>query len=210
MDCKRYRAPSARQAQLSRWAAKTDVHTAPLAMRFQTAWRTARLGALGGILAAGLGAAAAGGCRRWHQASESDGRDSTFVAALADLRRAVQPGGAETGRDSAGRAAVRDSILRKYDVTVAELEQTARQLAQDPDHAADVMRAVDRKVQSLTPAATAAAPAPPVAPQLPIPPGTTPGSAAVLRAPATLRPPTPPAGAAAVKPPPSAGSASRP
>jgi hypothetical protein len=206
MDCKRYFPPSSQQVQPGRLDATASTHTVALAMPR----RAARLGVLGALVAAGLAAMATGGCRRWHQSADGEGRDSTFVAAMAALRRAVQPGGAETGRDSAGRAAVRDSILHKYNVTVAELEQTARQLAQDPDHAADVMRAVDRKVQSLTPPASAAAPALPVAPRLPIPPGTTPGRAAALRAPAPLQPPVPAAGGAVVKPPPSAGSASRP
>ena len=72
--------------------------------------------------------------------------DSTFVATLAELRRAVLPGGAETTRDSAGRAAVRDSILRKYHVTPLALEDIARGLSRDPNHAAEILRAIDRKV----------------------------------------------------------------
>jgi hypothetical protein len=75
--------------------------------------------------------------------------DSTFVATLAELRRAVLPGGAETTRDSAGRAAVRDSILRKYHVTPLALEDIARGLSRDPNHAAEILRAIDRKVQIL-------------------------------------------------------------
>lgn len=75
--------------------------------------------------------------------------DSTFVAALADLRRAVLPGGVETTRDSAGRTAARDSILRKYHVTPAALEDIAQGLSRNPSHAAEILRAVDRRVQIL-------------------------------------------------------------
>jgi hypothetical protein len=91
-------------------------------------------------------AAGAIGCHGGLGGADAAG-DSTFVGAIADLRRAVLPGGAETTRDSAGRAAVRDSILRKYHVTTEALEDIARRLALNPDHAAEVLRAVDRRVQ---------------------------------------------------------------
>jgi hypothetical protein len=73
--------------------------------------------------------------------------DSSFVLALADLRRAVLPGGAETTRDGTGRAMVRDSILRKYHVTASILEDIARRLAQHPEQASQILHAVDRHVQ---------------------------------------------------------------
>ena len=89
---------------------------------------------------------AAAGCRRTQPGPDS-AADSAFVGALGDLRRAVLPGGAETTRDSAGRAIVRDSILRKYRVTEASLEETARRLAQHPEQASQILHAIDRHVQ---------------------------------------------------------------
>jgi hypothetical protein len=98
------------------------------------------------------------------------------VRALADLRRAVLPGGAETTRDSAGRAAVRDSILGKYHVTTEALEDIARRLAQNPEHATEVLRAVDRRVQvamGTTPAKPANGVPPVGHTPLSLPPGAT-------------------------------------
>jgi hypothetical protein len=89
---------------------------------------------------------AAAGCRQ-PQSGPDSAADSAFVLALADLRRAVLPGGAETTRDSTGRAMVRDSILRKYHVTAANLEDIARRLAQNPEQASLILHAVDRHVQ---------------------------------------------------------------
>jgi hypothetical protein len=86
------------------------------------------------------------GCRH-AQSGPNSAADSTFVLALTDLRRAVLPGGAETTRDSAGRALVRDSILRKYHVTAANLEDMAHRLAQNPEQATQILHAVDRHVQ---------------------------------------------------------------
>jgi hypothetical protein len=88
----------------------------------------------------------AAGCHHAQPGPDS-AADSAFVGALADLRRAVLPGGAETTRDSAGRAVVRDSILRKYRVTEAKLEEIARRLAQNPEQASLILHAVDRHVQ---------------------------------------------------------------
>jgi hypothetical protein len=155
------------------------------------------------VVTAGL---ALGGCRRWAGQASGEVSDSTFVAAMADLRRAVQPGGVESARDSAGRAAVRDSILAKHGVTAASLERAARALAKNPDHAADVARAIDHKVE------LAAAAAPPVQPSSPAlaQPGTPakPQGAAPAPVPPPTNQPTRPNGPG--KPvPPSAGSASR-
>ncbi len=122
----------------------------------------------------------AAGCRHT-QPGPNSAADSAFVGALGDLRRAVLPGGAETTRDSAGRAVVRDSILRKYRVTEASLEETARRLAQHPEQASQILHAIDRHVQL---AMGSAAPRPPgaVGPGMlrpgPPPPATqTPGAA---------------------------------
>jgi hypothetical protein len=93
-----------------------------------------------------LGLTATAACRRTQPGPDS-AADSTFVLALADLRRAVLPGGAETTRDSTGRAMVRDSILRKYHVTASILEDIARRLAQHPEQASQILHAVDRHVQ---------------------------------------------------------------
>lgn len=171
-----------------------------------------------GLLAAGgrtavlaLAVAAAGvvaqGCPTWVGQHPSAVDDSTFVATVAALRRAVSPGGAETSRDSAGRQAVRDSILRKYGVTAADLETAARQLAQRPDHAADILRAIDRKAQLAAPSNP-----PPGAPATPTGPnpallGTPPPGLLVPPPDRTNAPPTPrtPAGTSRRPTPPSAG-----
>jgi hypothetical protein len=97
-----------------------------------------------------------------HQTRPGDLSDSTFVAVMAELRHAVQPGGPETTRDSAGRQAVRDSILKKYGVTPTAIESTAGHLADRQGHAADILRAIDRKVQAIS-----SAPPPPRPVQLP-------------------------------------------
>jgi hypothetical protein len=87
------------------------------------------------------------GCQRTKATGEGI-NDSTFVAVVADLRLAVMPGGVAGSRDSAGQAAARDSILRKYRVTPAALESVASRLANRPKHAADIFGAIDRKVLS--------------------------------------------------------------
>jgi hypothetical protein len=100
----------------------------------------------------------AAGCK--NRPRPGDLTDSTFVAVMAELRRAVQPGGAETTRDSAGRQAVRDSILRKYHASAATVERTASHLADRPAHANEILQAIDRKVEALA-QATPTRPAPP-------------------------------------------------
>jgi len=114
-----------------------------------------------------------------------DVSDSTFVAAMADLRRAVQPGAAETMRDSAGRQAIRDSILRHYHVTAAALESTASHLADHQGHADEIMRAIDRKAQAPLPRPIQppAAPAPAAPPAQAISPPAAPGRPATGSAP---------------------------
>jgi len=106
-----------------------------------------------------------------HRTRPGDLSDSTFVAVMADLRRAVQPGGPETTRDSAGRQAIRDSIMRKYHATPAAIESTASHLADPPGRAADILRAIDRKVASLSPVV-------PPRPAQPPPPAPVPNSPA--------------------------------
>ena len=100
-----------------------------------------------GLLVASLGSTGCGEGVR-----PGDLGDSTFVAVMADLRRAVQPGGAVALRgDSVGRQLARDSIMRSYHVTSVEIESTASHLVDRPGRAADILRAIDRKVLSPPP-----------------------------------------------------------
>src|SRR5690348_7519121 len=96
----------------------------------------------------GLGSLA---CSRTPRRQAPAVSESTFVAVMTDLRRTVQPGGPALTRDSAGRAALRDSILKKYRVTVPALETTAARLAHDPEHASDLLRVIDQRVQQQNP-----------------------------------------------------------
>jgi hypothetical protein len=98
---------------------------------------------------------------------------------MAELRRAVQPGGSEMTRDSAGRQAIRDSIMRKYHATPAAIESTASHLSDPPGRASDILRAIDRKVQSL---GTVAPPSHPFQPPLPVPAPQSPGAKAATPA----------------------------
>jgi hypothetical protein len=147
--------------------------------------------------------------------------DSTFVAAMADLRRAVQPGGAETMRDSAGRQAIRDSILQHYHMTAAALESTASHLVDRPPARADaILRAIDRKVSTPLPRPAQPVVAPPVTPTTGAAPSAVPAPAAGHPAirpaqvtparPAPLQVPGSPPSAAAASPPPPAGGAAAP
>jgi hypothetical protein len=65
--------------------------------------------------------------------------DSTFVATMAELNRAM--GG--SARDSAARSAARAAVLRKHGVTAEQLEDAARALADDPERAAAVWQAIE-------------------------------------------------------------------
>jgi hypothetical protein len=69
------------------------------------------------------------GCRRGELAGGMT--DSTFVTTMVALRRI----NADEARDSASRAAARDSVLQGRDLTPALLEQAAAALAEDPDRA---------------------------------------------------------------------------
>jgi hypothetical protein len=96
--------------------------------------------------------AAALGCRRGDAAGPVS--DSTFVAVLADLRRA----NARTELDSTRRAAVRDSIMRHYRVTTRLLEQTARRLATSPERAQEIWSRIEARQRDTTAASPATAP----------------------------------------------------
>lgn len=72
--------------------------------------------------------------------------DSTFVQTMAELR--IVHGRAEI--DSAARAAALDSILQRRGLTPEQLEQAARSLAEDPERALELWRAIDRRVRGDT------------------------------------------------------------
>ena len=72
--------------------------------------------------------------------------DSTFVQTMAELR--IVHGRAEI--DSAARAAALDSILQRRGLTPEQLEQAARALAEDPERALELWRAIDRRVRGDT------------------------------------------------------------
>jgi hypothetical protein len=89
----------------------------------------------------------------------------------------------DTSLDSAGRQRKRDSVLRAYRLTPAKLESTASRLAERPEHAVQLLRAIDTKVATanrpkpVTPPAKAVAPAAPrVKPTAPAAPAVRPHS----------------------------------
>lgn len=57
--------------------------------------------------------------------------DSSFVATMTALTRI----NLDLGRDSASRAASRDSVLQSKDLTPEDLERAARALEDDPERA---------------------------------------------------------------------------
>ncbi|MFN8572789.1 MAG: hypothetical protein U0132_12145 [Gemmatimonadaceae bacterium] len=69
--------------------------------------------------------------------------DSTFVAAMGGLRHL--PLAAMS--DSASRQRARDSIMTQYRVTPAQLESAAAALAANPDRAAEIWEAVEKRVK---------------------------------------------------------------
>jgi hypothetical protein len=73
--------------------------------------------------------------------------DSTFIAAMAALRRI----GADTLMDSTARDSARKVVLRRYRLTPERLEQAARALADDPDHALAVWRAIEERQRGKRP-----------------------------------------------------------
>ena len=68
-------------------------------------------------------------------------RDTTFVAVMAELQRIDQ---SET-LDSAGRQAARAVALQSRGLTRAQLEQAASSLAQDPERALELFRAIETR-----------------------------------------------------------------
>jgi hypothetical protein len=83
----------------------------------------------------------ASSCKR---TSESAKTDSTFVHAMIDLRLVTS----NTALDSVTQARARDSILRHYGTSAADLESTARLIAKNPDHAVDLLKKIDNGVRT--------------------------------------------------------------
>ena len=69
----------------------------------------------------------------------SEMSDSTYVQTMVALRRL--PVGAV---DSVTRARLTDSVLRKFEVTAAQVESTSVRLANDPARAAEIWRAIEQ------------------------------------------------------------------
>ena len=67
-------------------------------------------------------------------------REATFVATMAELRRAEG-----TVLDSAARAAARRRILQQRGLSVDQLERAARALAADPPRAVAVWQEIERR-----------------------------------------------------------------
>ena len=66
--------------------------------------------------------------------------DSAFVAAMADLRRAQG-----STPDTVALAAARKRILQQRGLTVEQMDRAARALANDPQRAADLFDAIDKR-----------------------------------------------------------------
>jgi len=86
-----------------------------------------------------IAVAAITGCQR--SRSSNGVSDSAFVAVLADLKR-VQ---GAVGLSPSQRAASRDSILQIHGLKPAQLEEAAKQLAENPARAQTVWQAVQQR-----------------------------------------------------------------
>jgi hypothetical protein len=71
--------------------------------------------------------------------------DSSFVAAMADLRQLAR----EPGFDSTARARARQGVLQSRGLTLEQLDRAAAQLAREPERAADLWRAIEQKAATL-------------------------------------------------------------
>jgi hypothetical protein len=71
--------------------------------------------------------------------------DSAFVATMADLRRAQG-----TTTDTVALAAMRHRILQQRGLTVEQLDRAGRALANDPQRAADLFDAIDKRAVNVT------------------------------------------------------------
>ena len=84
-------------------------------------------------------------------------RDTTFVAAMAELQRIDQ----SADMDSAGRMAARAVALQRRGLTQARLEEAATALAGDPERALEVFRAIEARLNGDTTGAEPAGRTPP-------------------------------------------------
>lgn len=102
------------------------------------------------------------GCKRDKAAPGVN--DSTYVASMVALYRIA----VDTMLDSAGRAAARRTVLQQRGLTPDQLERWARELATDPQRAANVSGEISRRVipyePSRRPDARIPATLPPIAP----------------------------------------------
>jgi hypothetical protein len=78
--------------------------------------------------------------------------DSSFVAAMADLRQLAR----EPGFDSTSRARARQGVLQSRGLTMEQLDAAAAQLAREPQRAADLWQAIEQKAATLDPPPAAA------------------------------------------------------
>ena len=113
-----------------------------------------RVPALAVCLALALAAAACGRDTRAEGVT-----DSAFVATMAELERVERA----PGLDSSARVAARTAALQRRGLTPAQLEAAATALADDPERALALYRAIERKASGDTAAtgtpAAASAPA---------------------------------------------------
>ena len=70
--------------------------------------------------------------------------DSAFVAAMAELRRAQG-----STADTVALAAMRQRILQQRGLTVEQLDRAGRALANDPQRAADLFDAIDKRAVNI-------------------------------------------------------------
>jgi hypothetical protein len=90
-----------------------------------------------------LGALSASGCR---SADASLGMtDTTYVNTLSELKAVAD----DPALSDAVRTQRRDAVFRKYNVRAEQLEVAARALANKPDHAMRLWRAIDTRAMKL-------------------------------------------------------------
>jgi hypothetical protein len=104
------------------------------------------------------------GCRH-SRAPRLGVADSTFVGALRELRR-VQ---ADSSLDVTMKDSSRRMVLRRYNVTSAQLEHAARVLAESPTRASDLWRQIESASRPAVAKATAPIPGPPPSNNHPVP-----------------------------------------
>ena len=71
--------------------------------------------------------------------------DSSFVAAMADLRQLAR----EPGYDSTARARARQGVLQSRGLTLEQLDRAAARLAREPERASELWRAIEEKAATL-------------------------------------------------------------